>query len=72
MKKRITAAILWFYAGWFAGAVLAFAIGLSPLLAPILAVAASAIIAGDPRQMIWSRQATPAGRRAAPQVHSPA
>jgi hypothetical protein len=72
MKKRITAAILWFYAGWFAGAVLAFAIGLSPLLAPILAVAASAVIAGVPRQMIWSRQATPAGRRAAPQVNSPA
>jgi hypothetical protein len=72
MKKRITAAILWFYAGWFAGAVLAFAIGLSPLLAPILAVAASAIVAGDPRQMIWSRQATSGGRRAAPQVQSPA
>jgi hypothetical protein len=71
MKKRITAAILWFYAGWFAGAVLAFAIGLSPVLAPILAVAASAIVAGDPRHMIWSRPATSAGR-AAPQVHSPA
>jgi hypothetical protein len=36
MKKRITAAILWFYAGWFAGAVLAFALGWSPALAPIL------------------------------------
>jgi hypothetical protein len=71
MKKRITAAILWFYAGWFAGAAVAFALGLSPLLAPILAVAASAIIAGDPRQMIWSRQATSADHRTTPRVQIP-
>jgi hypothetical protein len=56
MKKRITAAILWFYAGWFVGAVLAFVLGLSPALGPILATAAAAIIAGDPRHMIWTTE----------------
>lgn len=55
MKKRIAAAILWFYAGWVIGALLAFAIGLTPALAPIIGTAAAAIVAGDPRRLIWSR-----------------
>jgi hypothetical protein len=58
MKKRITAAILWFYAGWFAGAATAFVLGLTPALGPILGTAAAAIVAGDPRHIIWSRAAT--------------
>lgn len=53
--KRFLAAILWFYSGWFAGAVLAFAGDLSPALGPILGVAAAAIVAGDPGHIIWSR-----------------
>jgi NhaP-type Na+/H+ or K+/H+ antiporter len=63
MKKRITAAILWFYAGWFVGAVLAFMLGLSPALAPIVATAAAALVAGDPRRLIWT-QRTSSGPRA--------
>lgn len=55
MKKRISAAILWFYAGWGVGAMFAFATGLTPALAPILGTAAAAIVAGDPRCLIWSR-----------------
>jgi hypothetical protein len=63
MKKRITAAILWFYAGWFVGAVAAFVLGLSPALGPIVATAAAAIVAGDPRHIIWTTTArTPATR----------
>jgi len=58
MKKRITAAILWFYAGWFVGALVAFALGLPAALAPILATAAAAVIAGDPRRIIWARPST--------------
>jgi hypothetical protein len=53
MKKRIAAAVLWFNAAWFVGAALAFAMNLSPALAPILATAAAAIIAVDPRRLIW-------------------
>jgi hypothetical protein len=57
MKKRMAAAILWFYAAWFVGAAVAFAMGLSPALAPIMATAAAAIIAVDPRRLIWDGMA---------------
>jgi len=63
MKKRIAAAILWFYAGWFVGAFVAFALALSPALAPIMAVAAAGFMAGDPARIIWSR---PRGARQVP------
>lgn len=55
MKKRIAAAILWFYVGWFVGSLLAFALGLSLALGPILATAAAAFVAGDPGRLIWDR-----------------
>ena len=55
MKKRALATILWFYAAWYAGAMVAHVLGLSPVLGPILGTAAAAIVAGDPRRIIWSR-----------------
>ena len=55
MKKRVLATVLWFYAGWYTGAMIASLAGLSPVLGPILAVAAAGIIAGDPRRLIWTR-----------------
>ncbi len=55
MNKRILAAILWFYTGWYAGAVLADFIGVSGALGPIVGVAAAALIVVDPRQVIWAR-----------------
>ena len=55
MKKRIAAAVLWFYAGWFLGSLVAFAMGLTPLLAPMVATAVATIVAGDPRRLIWAR-----------------
>jgi hypothetical protein len=54
MTKRILATILWFYAGWYAGATIAVFLGLSPALGPILGTAAAALIAGDPRRIIWT------------------
>ena len=54
MKKRILAAVLWFFAGWCVGAMLAFMVGVSPVLAPIIAVVAASIFAGDPRRIIWT------------------
>jgi hypothetical protein len=56
MKKRVLAAVLWFYAGWYAGAMIAYAFGLSPALGPIVGTAAAALIAGDPRHLIWARR----------------
>jgi hypothetical protein len=56
MKKRALAAFLWFYAFWYVGAMIAEFAGLSPALGPILGTAAAAIIAGDPRRLIWGRR----------------
>jgi hypothetical protein len=58
MTKRILAAMLWFYAGWYAGAIIADMVGISPLLGPLIGAAAAALIAGDPRRIIWYRQAS--------------
>ena len=67
MKKRVLATFLWFFAGWYAGAVIAFALGVSPILGPILGVAAAGLIAGDPRGIIWStRSSAPTASAAAP------
>jgi hypothetical protein len=59
MKKRILAAFLWFYAGWYVGAVIAFAVGVSPMLGPIIGAAAAALFVGDPRRIIWAAKAAP-------------
>ena len=56
MKKRALAAVLWFYAAWYAGAMIAHFAGISPVLGPILGTAVAAIVAGDPRHLIWSRR----------------
>jgi len=55
MKKRLVAGVLWFYAGWAFGAMVAFAFGVPSLVSPLLAIAAAALIAGDPRGVIWRR-----------------
>ena len=56
MKKRVLAAFLWFYAFWYVGAMIAELAGLSAALGPILGTAAAAIVAGDPRGLIWSQR----------------
>ena len=55
MTKRIVAAFLWFYTGWYAGAMLAEILSVSPALGPIIGAAAAGLIVGDPRGMIWKR-----------------
>ncbi|HET9346937.1 MAG TPA: hypothetical protein VFO05_14690 [Candidatus Limnocylindrales bacterium] len=57
MKKRVLSAVLWFYCGWYAGAMIAHVAGISVALGPILGVAAAALIAGDPRGIIWRPKA---------------
>jgi hypothetical protein len=52
--KRLVAATFWFIDGWFVGAAVAWAMGISPVLAPVLALATAGIILADPRQIIWS------------------
>ena len=53
MKRRILAMFMWFYAFWYAGAIIADTFGLSPLLGPIMGAAAAAMFVGDPRKIIW-------------------
>lgn len=73
MKKRVLASALWFYAAWYGGAMIAHLFGVSTALGPILGIAAGAICAIDPRQLLWTRPATP---NVAPvvgmQAHNPA
>ena len=54
MTKRILAAMLWFYAGWYGGAILADFLGVSVLLGPIIGAAAAGLMVGDPRRIIWT------------------
>jgi hypothetical protein len=54
MKKRLLAAFLWFYCGWYAGAILADVVGVSPVLGPLIGAVSAALIVGDPRRIIWS------------------
>ena len=58
MSKRVLAALLWFYGGWCLGAMIAFVLGISGLLGPVLGVAGAILIAGDPRHVIWPRKAS--------------
>jgi hypothetical protein len=60
MTKRILAALLWFYAGWYAGAILADFFGVSVLLGPVLGTATAALMVGDPRRLIWRDRTTAA------------
>ncbi len=53
MTKRVLAAVLWFYTGWYAGAMLAEMFGVNALLGPIIGVAAAALVIGEPGQRIW-------------------
>ena len=57
MTKRILAAFLWFYTGWYAGAMIAELVGIRPVFGPLLGATAAALIAGDPRRLIWKRPA---------------
>jgi len=56
MTKRVLSTLLWFYAGWYAGAILAEFFGVSQVLGPILGTAAAAVMAGDPRHLIWKHR----------------
>ena len=57
MTKRVAAAFLWFYTGWYAGAFLAEMLGVSPVIGPILGAAAAVLLVGDPLRIIWTRPA---------------
>lgn len=57
MAKRILAAFLWLFAGWIVGALVAFVLGISAFLGPVLGVVSAVVIAVDPRHIIWTVKA---------------
>jgi hypothetical protein len=75
--KRTTAALLWFYTGWTAGAFAEYiaaqnGVTIGPAFGLVLGTAAAALFAGDPRRLIWNRPRVITARPAASPVHSPA
>jgi len=58
MRKRIAAALLWFLTGWYAWALLAATLDLTPLFGPVLGTILAALIAGDPMHRIWAPRAS--------------
>jgi hypothetical protein len=56
MKKRALAVFLWFYSCWYAGAMLADVLSISPVLGPVLGSAAAVLVVWDPRGIMNARQ----------------
>jgi hypothetical protein len=52
--KRIAAAPLWFFVGWFVGSAAAWTFGLGAFLAPMTALVLTGIVVADPRGVIWN------------------
>jgi hypothetical protein len=47
--KKFVAAVLWFYAGWTFGSMVAWSLGLGIALGPIVGMAAAAIVLRAPQ-----------------------
>jgi hypothetical protein len=57
MTKRAIATVLWFIAGWYLGATIAFVFHFSPMLGPVIALSAAGLMGVDPRHVIWRDEA---------------
>ena len=64
--KRLLAAVLWFFTGWYAWNFLAAVIGLSGALGPIAGIVLAIAITWLPAQR-WAVPATPAPARVQPE-----
>lgn len=60
MNKRVAAAVLWFFAGWYLGGYIALYLGVSGAIGPILGISAAGLFAGDPLRVIWKPKVTTA------------
>ena len=70
MAKRLLLTLLWFFTGWYAGAMVAELTGLTEFLGPVVGAAFGAVYAGDPRGLWGTRR--PMIRRAATAAAQPA
>jgi hypothetical protein len=66
MLMRTAAGLLWFFASWMIGGVVALATGVPGWMAPLIGVAVGAFVAADPIRLMWAprpkRAAVPLGR----------
>ena len=58
MAKRIASALLWFMAGSYAWAFIAYAMDAPAIWAPVVGTILAATIAGDPLHRIWNAHAS--------------
>lgn len=70
MNKRTLAAVLWLFAGWYLGNLVAFQFGLSDLFGPVLGVIAAVAVGGDPLGLIWIRASQTRMPEAGPEATS--
>ena len=64
MIKRLGMTLIWFYAGWYAGAMAAFFGDFTPLIGPVVGVVAAAFYLGDTRGL-WGTRSSAAKQTAA-------
>ena len=57
MKKRTLATALWFFAGWYAGSILLWVLGIEAPLGIVLGVVAGAFVWVDPIHLLWNPSA---------------
>jgi hypothetical protein len=57
MKKRILASTLWFFAGWYGGAVLGWVLGIEAPIGLIVGIAAGGFVWVDPVHLLWNPSA---------------
>jgi hypothetical protein len=65
MKKRNLATALWFFAGWYAGSILLWVLGVEAPLGIALGVAAGAFVWVDPIHLLWNPSAAKSRARLA-------
>ncbi|HEY7522702.1 MAG TPA: hypothetical protein VH720_03480 [Candidatus Limnocylindrales bacterium] len=58
MKKRLLAGILWFYAGWYAWAMVASLASLPDVFGPLVGLVAAAVVVVDPLRFVWKAPRT--------------
>jgi hypothetical protein len=53
MKLRVVSAVLWFLAGWLGVGSIAFHLGLSQAVGPLVGLAWAALVVIDPKDLVW-------------------
>jgi hypothetical protein len=56
MKKRLLAAVLWFYATWYGWSILADMVGMPAMLGPAIGLAVAVFVGMDPMHRIWTKR----------------